>query len=74
MADYSALNAMVRKHKAALTRAKKKGPEAVIAACTSAYDDFDKGMWPDDWPTWKIAEEDAKLEIRRRDWVQQSYN
>lgn len=66
--DYAALNAMVRKHKAALTRAKKKGPEAVLAAVEAAYADFDKGLWPDNWHLWKIAEEDAKMEICRNNW------
>jgi hypothetical protein len=68
MHDYAALKAMVTRHKAALTRAKKKGPEAVITACKDAYEDFDNGLWPDSWHTWKIAEEDALMEIRRRTW------
>jgi hypothetical protein len=53
----------------ALTRSKKKGPDEVILACLKAYDDFDEHGWPDNWATWKIAEEDAKLELRRRSWV-----
>lgn len=63
------LNKMVRKHLSALTRAKKKGPEEVINACLDAYEDFNEHGWPDNWFTFKIAENDAKLELRRRSWT-----
>lgn len=66
MTDYVALNAMVRKHKSALTRAKKKGPEAVIAACDAAFSDFDDTMYPDSWHDWKRAKEDAQYELARK--------
>lgn len=67
--DYDALNKMVRKHKAALTRAKNSGdPEKVVAAVEKAFADFDAGMWPDNWHLWEIAKRDAELAIRRREW------
>jgi hypothetical protein len=63
--DYQALNKMVRRHKAALTRAKKKGPQAVIDAVDAAFSDFDDTMYPDNWHLWKVAKQDAELELRR---------
>jgi hypothetical protein len=70
MADYVALNKMVRRHKAALTRARKKGPEAVIAAVDAAFAEFDEpgNIWPDTWHTWNVAREDARWELRRAQW------
>lgn len=68
MTDYAALNAMVRRHKAALTRATKKGPQAVIAACDAAFAGFETGMWPDDWSMWQRAKDDATFELRRASW------
>lgn len=65
MTDYDALNRMVRRHKAALTRAKNSGdPRKVIAACDAAIADFDKTMWPDNWPIWTVAREDAVNDLR----------
>lgn len=64
MNDYKALNRMVRKHKAALTRAKNSGdPHKVIVACEAARDDFNAGIWPDNWPMWNIAYEHATQEV-----------
>lgn len=63
--DYKALNRMVTKHKAALTRAKKKGPQAVLDAVAKAYEDFDKTMHPDNWRIWEVAREDAERELRK---------
>jgi hypothetical protein len=69
MTDYAALNKMVRRHRAALTRAKNSGsPEKVLAAVAEAYADFDATMWPDGWHTWEIAYRDAEMAIARRDW------
>jgi hypothetical protein len=50
--------------KGRLTRAKKKGPEAVIAAVDEAFARFDVIGWPDNWPLWQIARDDAVNEIR----------
>lgn len=64
MADYAAMNGVVRKHKAALTRAKNSGdPRKVIAACDAAFAAFDEpGMiWPDNWHLWNIARQDAEF-------------
>lgn len=47
--------------KAALTRAEKKGPRAVIAECVrfvAEYDETDD-PWPDDWHRWNRAYADA---------------
>lgn len=68
MNDYALLNAMVRRHKGALTRAKKKGPEAVLKCVELAYADFDKGLWPDNWHLWEIAKSDAEMEKRYNQW------
>lgn len=61
-------NATVRKHKSALTRAKKIGPEKVIEVCTIALDDFQDNGYPDCWSLWQRALEDAQLDIRRKNW------
>lgn len=63
MTDYDALNKMVRRHMSDLTRAKKKGPEAVLKSVEAAYADLDNGIWPDNWHLWQRAEMDAKMEI-----------
>lgn len=64
--DYKALNKMVRRHKSALTRAKNSGdPKRVIAACDSAFAEFDQTLWPDNWHLWNIARSDAEFELAR---------
>lgn len=62
------LNKMVRKHLSALTRAKKKGPEAVIKVVDAAFSDFSDFGWPDNWHTFNIAKSDAEFELARRNW------
>lgn len=70
MPDYQALNTQVRKHKSALTRSKKKGPEAVLKAVEAAYADFDRfGPWPDNWYLWEMAKNDAEHQIRSTQWT-----
>ena len=54
--------------KGRLTRAKKKGPRAVILEVTHAYEVFDDHVWPDSWHTWDIASRDAEHAIRRDEW------
>lgn len=67
--DYDALNKMVRKHKGALTRAKKKGARAVVVAVADAFAAFDEGgLWPDNWATWSVAFDDAAFELRFEDF------
>jgi len=70
MADYDYMNRVVRKHKAALTRAKNTGdPSKVIAAVDAAFGAFDAPnmYWPDSWHTWNVAREDAKLALARQE-------
>lgn len=60
--DYQALNRMVRRQRAALTRAKNSGdPDKVVVACRNAVREWNAPgvMWPDDWPTWQVALDDA---------------
>lgn len=59
--DYDALNKMVKRQRAALTRAKKKGPDAVVLACKEAVTEWNQpgAMWPDDWSSWQRALDDV---------------
>jgi hypothetical protein len=50
--------------KGRLTRAKKKGPEAVIAEVERTFLDWEGYAWPDDWRRWESAKEDAEFELR----------
>lgn len=62
------LNAMVRHHKAALTRAKNSGkPEAIIAACDAAFAEFDRTTYPDNWSLWQRARDDATMKLLREE-------
>ncbi len=64
--DYVAMNKLYPKQKAALTRAKKQGPAAVLAACKKAVAEWNTiGAWPDGWHTWNIALGDARWELAR---------
>ncbi|MFA6239972.1 MAG: DEAD/DEAH box helicase family protein, partial [Candidatus Hydrogenedentales bacterium] len=65
--DYKALNAMVRKHKSALTKAEKtKDPQKMLAVAQAALDEFEKeGIWPDNWALWQRAKDDALFAIQR---------
>lgn len=60
--DYDLLNRVVRRQRAALTRAKKSGDRAkVLAACKAAVDEWNYTpgmMWPDDWSRWQNALDD----------------
>ena len=60
------MKAIYRKQKAALTRAKKQGPQAVIAAVDKAIAEWDEKFpaWPDDWSLWQRAKDDAEFAIR----------
>lgn len=60
--DYALVGAQYRKHRAALTRAKKKGPEDVVLACQRFVAAFDGNgwPWPDDWHRWNVAYGDAQ--------------
>ena len=41
--------------KAALTRALRTGPDAVLAECRRARAEWDASYWPDDWARWQRA-------------------
>ncbi|MDQ2874592.1 MAG: AAA family ATPase, partial [Actinomycetota bacterium] len=60
--DYARANAMVRRQRAALTRAVNSGdPAKVVLAAQKAVSEWDQpGMaWPDDWSRWQRALDDA---------------
>jgi len=58
--DYERMSREFPKQKAALTRAQKKGLEAVVTTAEKTVDAWDEiGAWPDDWHRWARALEDA---------------
>jgi hypothetical protein len=60
--DYDALNRMVRRQRAALTRAVRSGAtDRVVLACRDAVREWDQpgAMWPDDWAAWQRALDDV---------------
>ena len=60
--DYQALNRMVRRQRAALTRAVNSGdPERVLLVCRDAVREWNAPgcMWPDDWALWQRTLDDA---------------
>lgn len=66
MIDWNLVTKLSRKHKAALTRAKNSGdPLKVIEACNRAFEDFEAHGYPDCWPRWNIAREDAQFALQR---------
>lgn len=61
MPDYRAWNAELRKHKAAITRAKNKQDwPKVIELCEDAKRYFDTIEWPDNWHWYNITYQDAQ--------------
>ena len=60
--DYSGMNRIYPKQKAALTRAVNSGdPEKVLAACRKAVREWDEiGAWPDGWARWQRALDDSR--------------
>jgi hypothetical protein len=70
--DYAALNKMVKRQRARLTRAKNSGdPGKVILACRDAVREWDQpgAMWPDDWALWQSALDDVLPYHRSLDLV-----
>ena len=66
--DYDRMSREFPKQKAALTRAKKKGLEAVVTTCEKTVDAWDEiGAWPDDWALWASALRDAWWQARTSD-------
>jgi len=61
------MNALVRKHKTALTKARNSGEWIKIkAAAQSALEAFDAlPAWPDNWRLWQIALDDAISNLER---------
>jgi hypothetical protein len=60
--DYDALNKMVKRQRAALTRAlNSKDRDRVVLACRDAVREWDRpgSMWPDDWSRWQRALDDV---------------
>ena len=56
--DYDALNKMVKRQRAALTRAVNSGDvEKIILTVQSAVREWNQPevMWPDDWSRWQNA-------------------
>lgn len=66
--DYALAKRLCTKHRAALTRARKVGPEQVVVAVDAFYADFDfcELPLPDDWRLWGNARDDAKRAIARK--------
>lgn len=60
--DWGLVTRLLRKHKAAVTRATNKQDwEGVKAACKAAFADFDQHGWPDNWAHFQRAADDAEL-------------
>lgn len=58
-------NDTYRRLKGRLTRAQNKGPVEVLSACAHAAQVFERDGYPDTWPRWAIAAEDAAGELMR---------
>ena len=60
--DYDRLNEMVRRQRAALTRAVNSGDrDRVVLACRKAVNEWNQPgcMWPDEWAQWQCALDDV---------------
>ncbi len=60
--DYKKLNEMVRRQRAALTRAVNSGDrDRVVLACRDAVNEWNQPgcMWPDEWARWQCALDDV---------------
>lgn len=66
--SYTLTQQEYRNLKSRLTRAKKQGPEAIVAACDRALTIFENEGYPDDWHRWERAREDARMELARQNW------
>jgi len=64
--DYERMSRVRPMQKAMLTRAKKRGYDAVRSACVEAIAEWDRiGAWPDDWSNWQRAIDDAAFAEQR---------
>lgn len=69
--DYERMKRTFPKHKAALTRATKKGYPAVLKACRAAVNEWNEiGAWPDDWALWNRVLGDAAFAEARETGAQ----
>lgn len=64
-----------RAQKAALTRAKKSGPEAVLKAVSDFHNFYEQRniALPDDHHRWERAKDDAEFALRRDNWTRRTY-
>lgn len=78
MAEISLKVRTYAQQKAGLTRAAKRGYNAVLAECTRTVQEWNsqewadahrvrRGAWPDDWARWQRALDDAFFAARRED-------
>lgn len=59
------------KLKSNLTRAKTSGDgRKILAAVEAAVEVFNEKIWPDNWPMWRIALEDAAQEA----WTERDFD
>lgn len=62
--DYARAQRIFTKRKGAMTRAKRRGPLAVVNECIAAEREFrETGSYPDNWSMWAVAYDDAILEL-----------
>ncbi len=60
MIDYALMKRRYPQHKAALTRAEKRGFLAVALTTADTIAEWDAiGAWPDDWSRWQRALDDT---------------
>ena len=66
MIDYERMKRVYPKQKAALTRAQKKGYDAILLVVKAATMEWDAiGAWPDNWRLWQGALLDAAYKERK---------
>ncbi len=66
MSEYTLTQKELTQMKAQLTRAKNRGPAAVIATCNTTLARFETTGYPDCWMNWQRAKEDAEQDLARR--------
>jgi hypothetical protein len=65
--DYGRMKRVYPKQKSALTRAQKKGYDAVLNVCKAVIREWDEiGAWPDGWHSWQNALDDAAYKARQQ--------
>ncbi len=57
--------AQQRRNRRVLTAARKKGPQAVIDAANTLYNEmYTSNVWPDSWSEVQRAHDDAQFQLR----------